>query len=200
MALEKDLNEMYDPEVQTLARHFGYSYDIVQQCFESSSMPVILNDSQYESIKAERSKLQKYALSLEKTAQAYSDLPDILKSVDELLNYDPNRIIGDLLKSSKDMEKILNRAFNNSTRAHGKNVYAEAIAEWLALIFKTLGKNITVGIEPISGNPSTEFCRCLEQAFQLFQVKGRKFGKEPHWRRYADDAKAKLEEQQNSKN
>ena len=91
---------------------------------------------------------------------------------------------------------MLKQHFNSSSRAHGKNPYAQAIADWLALIFYKSGKQITIGLDPVTSAPNTEFCHSVHEAFMLFNVKGRSEQNHPHWRRFAevarDNLKAKL--------
>ena len=193
MIQKKDFNELYDLKVQKMARHFDFDFEIVQHCYEQSGVSLVLNDDQYEHNKTERDKLQKYKKWLENAIKAYENLPGILRGIDKLTHHDPVSEIRSLIDRSLEMNDMLKRHFNSSSRARGKNPYAQAIADWLALIFYKSGKQITIGLDPVNSAPNTDFCRSVQEAFILFNVQGRSEQNHPHWRRFAEVARDNLE-------
>ena len=189
MKMKQDINELYDLKVQKMARHFDFDYAIVQKCYEQSGVSLVLNDDQYEHNKTERDQLRKYKKSLENAIKAYENLPGILRGIDKLTLQDPVREIRSLINRSLEINDMLKQHFNSSSRAHGKNPYAQAIADWLALIFYKSGKQITIGLDPVT--KMLNFAILSMKPLCFVRKDGR-----PHWRRFAevarDNLKAKL--------
>ena len=72
--------------------------------------------------------------------------------------------------------------------AKGKNLEAQVIANWLAMIFRKSGKRVGIGVEPNGNEPTSIFGKTLVRCFELFDVKGQSQSGRPDWRRYAENA------------
>jgi hypothetical protein len=188
MAEGLDPNERYDKEVQLMAKHFNFDLDIVQECFEQSLYPNLLSEKQYSAFRKDLKNLKLFKKAIQRGLDTYGLYSEELRALDKLEGKDPERDLKMILTDTVALESGLNNIAKRNSRAKGKNLEAQVIANWLAMIFRKSGKRVGIGVEPNGNEPTSIFGKTLVRCFELFDVKGQSQSGRPDWRRYAENA------------
>ena len=191
MAEDLKIKEPYDNKVRLMAEKFNFDLSIVQECFEKSSYPSLLKEKQYKDFRKDLENLQAFKKTIQKGLDVYAKYSGVFRAIDQLEGKDPENALNVLLTDAVALELGLNNIAKRNSRARGKNIEAQVIANWLAMVFRKSGKRVGIGVEPNGNKPTSIFGKNLVRCFELFDVKGQGESGRPDWRRYAENA-AKL--------
>lgn len=191
MAEDLEMEEPYDNKVRLMAEKFNFDISIVQECFEKSLYPSLLKEKQYKDFRKDLKNLQALKKTIQKSLDVYAKYSGVFRAIDQLEGKDPENALNDMLTDAVALEVGLNNIAKRNSRARGKNIEAQIIANWLAMVFRKSGKRIGIGVEPNGNKPTSIFGKHLVLCFELFDVKGQGESRRPDWRRYAENA-AKL--------
>lgn len=120
---------------------------------------------------------------LRKAEQAIDSLPESEKIVLTMTNSDclnDIAVIADRLSSIKgSREKLASNAAGRGPR----NSKADRFADFVAILFEEIGRDIRIGTNPYSSDPNTEFGRAVQTGLELYEHRHPPETKEEHFSR-----------------
>ncbi len=167
------MNEIIDFRCRLLAEYLQCDPKTVQRHYLSTGASVAIDSSQNDELKSDLERLYKAHKYTEKVLDQLTKLSAIAKATQLLGGPEINIMAAKLYENLQGVIISSEQSRANNTALGGMNIKAHLIAKVVECVFDELGWKVSFG-GPTNGNdPRTKFCKAVDAAIRIFDVKSR---------------------------
>jgi len=167
------MNEIIDFRCRLLAEYLQCDPKTVQRHYLSTGASVAIDSSQNDELKSDLERLYKARKYTEKVLDQLTKLSEIAKATQSLGGPEINVMAVKLYENLQGVIISSEQLRADNTKLGGMNIKAHLIAKVVECVFDELERKVSVG-GPTNGNdPRTKFCKAVDAAIRIFDVKSR---------------------------
>lgn len=155
------------------AEYLHCDAQLVQTAYQISGAIKALDAEDNAKLKTDTEKLQSAKKYLKKTVTELHLISESEKLTQNLLDVNIIEDTENLLSRLSELVRSREFLTEANTAKGGKNIKAHKIASMVLHIFLESGWSITYGVSPINGEPTTNFGKAVQKAFQIFDTRSR---------------------------